>query len=34
MRSQRNDPEFLKWFEYLSEQMKELRIEKGLNATP
>jgi len=34
MRSQRSDPEFLKWFEYLSKQMKELRIEKGLNDTP
>ena len=34
MRSQRSDPEFLKWFEYLTEQMKELRQEKGLNANP
>ena len=34
MRKRRNDPDYLKWFEYLSEEMKKLRKEKGLNAFP
>ena len=34
MRMHREDPEFLKWFEYLCEQMKALRSERGLNPNP
>jgi hypothetical protein len=34
MRKQRNDPEFLKWFEYLSREMMALRTEKGLKTIP
>jgi len=34
MRIRRENPEFLKWFEYLITQMKTLRTEKGLTATP
>lgn len=34
MRIRREDPEFLKWFEYVFEKMKELRTKKGLKPIP
>jgi hypothetical protein len=34
MRKNRGDPEFLKWFEYLAEEMMRLRQEKGLEPLP
>jgi hypothetical protein len=34
MRKRRNDPEFLKWFEYTANEMMRIRQEKGLTPTP
>ena len=34
MRIRRGDPEFLRWFEYLAEEMMKLRQEKGLEPIP
>jgi hypothetical protein len=34
MRKQRNDPEFLRWFEYTANEMMRIRQEKGLDKTP
>jgi len=33
-RKRRDDPEFLKWFEYAAEEMMRIRQEKGLTQTP
>ena len=33
-RKRRDDPEFMKWFEYASNEMMKIRQEKGLTPTP
>jgi len=33
-RKRRDDPEFLKWFEYTAKEMMRIRQEKGLTQTP
>jgi hypothetical protein len=34
MRELRDEPEFLKWFEYAADEMMKIRQEKGLSETP